>query len=86
MLAPDEMCSEGMGAVGKGVGDVGTGWNEFCRHRESCKGSFRCWCRVNRILRAWEKLKRGFEVLALGEISFEGMGGGDKGVSGVCAG
>ena len=38
------------------------------------------------ILRAWEELKRGLEVLALGEINFEGMGGGDKGVSGVGAG
>ena len=25
-------------------------------------------------LRAWGQLKRGFEVLALGEICFEGMG------------
>ena len=26
------------------------------------------------VLRAWGQLKRGFEVLALGEICFEGMG------------
>ena len=26
------------------------------------------------VLRAWEQLKRGFEVLALGEMCFEGMG------------
>ena len=27
------------------------------------------------VLRAWGQLKRGFEVLALGEICFEGMEG-----------
>ena len=32
------------------------------------------------VLRAWGQLKRGFEVLALGEISFEGMGAVEKGV------
>ena len=26
------------------------------------------------VLRAWGELKRGFEVLALGEMCFEGMG------------
>ena len=26
------------------------------------------------VLRAWGQLKRGFEVLALGEMCFEGMG------------
>ena len=26
------------------------------------------------VLRAWGRLKRGFEVLALGEMCFEGMG------------
>ena len=26
------------------------------------------------VLRAWGQLKRGFEVLALGEMRFEGMG------------
>ena len=35
------------------------------------------------ILRAWGELKRGFEVLALGEMCFEGMGSVGKGVSGV---
>ena len=32
------------------------------------------------VLRAWGELKRGFEVLALGEICFEGMGADEKGV------
>ena len=31
------------------------------------------------VLRAWGLLKRGFEVLALGEMCFEGMGGVEKG-------
>ena len=31
------------------------------------------------VLRAWGQLKRGFEVLALGEMCFEGMGGSWKG-------
>ena len=35
------------------------------------------------VLRAWGELKRGFEVLALGEICFEGMGAVEKGVGGV---
>ena len=35
------------------------------------------------VLRAWGQLKRGFEVLALGEKCFEGMGAVEKGVSGV---
>ena len=35
------------------------------------------------VLRAWGQLKRGFEVLALGEICFEGMGAVGKGVGGV---
>ena len=34
-------------------------------------------------LRAWGQLKRGFEVLALGEMCFEGMGSVEKGVEGV---
>ena len=38
------------------------------------------------VLRAWGQLKRGFEVLALCEICFEGMGGVEKGVSGVGTG
>ena len=32
------------------------------------------------VLRAWGQLKRGYEVLALGEICFEGMGVDEKGV------
>ena len=32
------------------------------------------------VLRAWGELKRGFEVLALGEMCFEGIGAVDKGV------
>ena len=32
------------------------------------------------VLRAWGQLKRGFEVLALGEICFEGMGAVAKGL------
>ena len=32
------------------------------------------------VLRAWGELKRGFEVLALGEMCFEGMGAAEKGV------
>ena len=35
------------------------------------------------VLRAWGQLKRGFEVLAPGEICFEGMGAVEKGVGGV---
>ena len=35
------------------------------------------------VLRAWGHLKRGFEVLALGEICSEGMGAVEKGVGGV---
>ena len=31
------------------------------------------------VLRAWGELKRGFEVLQLGEMCFEGMGGVEKG-------
>ena len=38
------------------------------------------------VLRAWGQLKRGFEVLALGEMCFRGMGAGEKGVSGVGTG
>ena len=30
--------------------------------------------------RAWGELQRGFKVLALGEMCFEGMGGVEKGV------
>ena len=32
------------------------------------------------VLREWGELKRGFEVLALGEICFEGIGAVEKGV------
>ena len=32
------------------------------------------------VLRAWGELKRGFEVLVLGEICFEGMGAVGMGV------
>ena len=32
------------------------------------------------VLRAMGQLKRGFEVLALGEMRFEGMGGVENGV------
>ena len=35
---------------------------------------------MNCVLRAWGELKRGFEVLALGEMRFEGMGAIEKGV------
>ena len=32
------------------------------------------------VLRAWVQFKRGFEVLALAEMCFEGMGAVEKGV------
>ena len=35
---------------------------------------------MKRALRAWGELKRGFEVLALDELCFEGMGAVEKGV------
>ena len=35
------------------------------------------------VLRAWGQLKRGFEVLALCEMFFQGMGAVETGVSGV---
>ena len=35
------------------------------------------------VLRAWGQLKRGCEVLALGEMCFQGMGAVEKGVGGV---
>ena len=38
------------------------------------------------VLRAWGQLKRGFEVLALCEIRFEGMGAVEKEVGGVGTG
>ena len=33
---------------------------------------------MKRVLRAWGQLKREFEVLALSEMSFEGMGAIEK--------
>ena len=38
------------------------------------------------VLRAWGQVKRGFEVLALGEMCFQGMEAVEKGVSGVGTG
>ena len=38
------------------------------------------------VLRAWGQLKGGFQVLALCEICFEGMGAVEKGVLGVGTG
>ena len=38
------------------------------------------------VFRAWGQLKRGFHVLALGEMCFEGMGAVAKGVSRVGTG
>ena len=35
------------------------------------------------VFRAWGQLKRGFEVLALCEICFQGIGAVGKGVGGV---
>ena len=45
-----------------------------------------CWHWVKYVFRAWGQLQRGFEVLALGEMCFEGMGAVAKGVSRVGAG
>ena len=46
----------------------------------SSKGGLRCWhWWVKSVLRAWGQLKRGCEVLALGEMCFEGMGAVRKG-------
>ena len=52
----------------------------FGGHGGSCKGGFTCWRRVKCVLRAWGQLKRGFHVLALGEMCFAGMGSVEKGV------
>ena len=38
------------------------------------------------VLRAWGQLKRGFEVLALGEICLGGMGSVETGVCGAGTG
>ena len=35
------------------------------------------------VLRAWGELKRGWQVLALGEMCFQGMGAVETGVGGV---
>ena len=35
---------------------------------------------MNYVLRAWGQLKRGFEVLALGEMCFQGIQAVEKGV------
>ena len=35
------------------------------------------------VLMSWGQFKMGFEVLALGEMCFEGMGAVEKGVRGV---
>ena len=55
----------------------------FGGHGGSWKGGLRCWHYVKCVLRAWGQLERGFEVLALGEICFGGMGAVKKGVGGV---
>ena len=52
----------------------------FGGHGGSCKGGFTCWRRVKCVLREREQLKRGFHVLALGEMCFAGMGSVEKGV------
>ena len=49
-------------------------------HGGSWKGGLRCWHCVKYVLRAWGELKRGIEVLALGEMCLEGMGAVEKGV------
>ena len=38
------------------------------------------------VLRAWGQFKGGCEVLALGEMRFEGMGAVERGVGGVATG
>ena len=40
----------------------------------------RCWHWVKYVLRAWWQLKRGFDVLTLCEMCFDGMGAVEKGV------
>ena len=52
----------------------------FSGHGGNWNGGLRCWHWVKYVLRAWGQLKRGFEVLALGEKCFEGMGAVEKGV------
>ena len=46
----------------------------------SGKGGLRCWHWVEYVFRAWGQLKRGFEVLALGEMCSHGMRAVEKGV------
>ena len=46
----------------------------------SWKGGLSCWHCVKYVLSAWGQLKRGLEVLALGEMCFEGMAAVEKGV------
>ena len=52
----------------------------FLGHGGSSNRGVRCWHCVKYVLRAWGQLKMGFEVLALGEMCFEGMGPVGKGV------
>ena len=37
---------------------------------------------MKRVWRAWGQLKRGFKVMALGELCFEGIGAVEKRISG----
>ena len=46
----------------------------FASMGEHGKGGLRWWHWVKCVLRAWGQLKRGFEVLAVGEMCIEGMG------------
>ena len=55
-------------------------WSMFRGHGGSWKGAGSCWHWAKYVLRACSQLKRGFEVLALCEICFEGMGGVEKGL------
>ena len=52
----------------------------FSGHGGSRKGGLTQCHWVKCVLRTWGQLKRGFEVLALGEMCFEGMGAVEKGV------
>ena len=46
----------------------------------SSKGGLSRWHWVKCVVRAWGQLRRGFEVLSLGEICSTGMGAVGKGV------
>ena len=46
----------------------------------SSKGGLRCLHWVKCVVMAWGQLKKGSEVVALGEMCFEGMGSVEKGV------